>query len=70
MHVIGYSPINIFLNYYKKKEVQKRNNGNNLYNFEMLAKGKRAKNKIYKINTEYINKCIIIIKKKQLKIKE
>ena len=65
--------ISIFLNYYKKKEVQKRNNGNNLYNFEIFIKRKKAKNKIYKINTEYINKCIIISKKekeKQLKIKE
>jgi serine/threonine protein kinase len=65
--------ISIFLNYYKKKEVQKRNNGNNLYNFEIFINRKKAKNKIYKINTEYINKCIIISKKekeKQLKIKE
>ena len=62
--------ISIFLNYYKKKDIQKKNNGNtnNIYNFEIFIKKKKTKNKIYKINKEYINKCNIISKKEKEKL--
>ena len=65
--------ISIFLNYYKKKEAQKRNDRNNLLNFEIFIKKRKAKSKIYKINKEYISKCIIISKKEKeelLRMKE
>ena len=62
--------ISIFLNYYKKKDIQKKNNvnTNNIYNFEIFIKKKKTKNKIYKINKEYINKCNIISKKEKEKL--
>ena len=62
--------ISIFLNYYKKKDIQKKNNGNtnNIYNFKIFIKKKKTKNKIYKINKEYINKCNIISKKEKEKL--
>ena len=65
--------ISIFLNYYKKKDIQKKNNvnvniNNNIYNFEIFIKKKKLKNKIYKINKEYIYKCNIISKKEKEKL--
>ena len=68
----------VFLNYYKKKDIKKKlkemNNSDNSYNFDFFIKKKRMKNnKIYIIKKEYINKCILINKKKKeklLKIKE
>ena len=65
--------ISIFLNYYKKKEVQKKLNSNIIndnYNVDIFIKKKKSKNKniIFIINKEYINRCNMISKKKQKKI--
>ena len=65
--------ISIFLNYYKKKEVQKKLNSNVVddnYNIDIFIKKKKNKNKnkIFIINKEYINRCNMISKRKQNKL--
>ena len=69
--------ISIFLNHFKKKENEKRNNeilnNKNNFNYDFFLKKKKNKNKIFIINNEYINKCNFISKKekeKYLKKKE
>ena len=64
--------ISIFLNYYKKKDIEKKINSNNSniindnYNIDIFIKKKKnkTKNKIYIINKDYINRCNIISQKK------
>ena len=69
--------ISIFLNHFKKKENEKRNeilpNNNKNFNYDFFLKKKKNKNKIFIINNDYINKCNLISKKekeKYLKKKE
>ena len=66
--------ISIFLNHYKKKEIQikekEKEKDNNYYMDNFI---KKKKNKIYYITKKYINKCNIINEKqnqKYLKRKE
>ena len=52
--------INIFLNYYKKKDIKKKifnDLNNNAYNVDNFIKRKKYKNKLFIINDNYINKC-------------
>ena len=68
--------ISIFLNYVKKKfpfnnysnynNIKYKNNINDdIDNFGDSIKKKKTKNKLFIINTEYINKCILISKKEK-----
>ena len=61
--------INIFLNYIKKNNKFSNNNNNeNINNFDSFIKKKKIKNKIYKINNDYIKQCNIINKKQKERI--
>ena len=63
--------ISIFLNYYKKQDIKKRNiemmNNNIIYNLDNFIKKKKKKNKIFIINNDYINKCNKISKNEREK---
>jgi len=63
--------ISIFLNYYKKQDIKKRNiemmNNNIIYNLDNFIKKKKKKNKIFIINKDYINKCNKISKNEREK---
>jgi len=60
--------VNIFLNYVKKNIQINNNLNNNLNcNLDNLNKKKKIKNKIFIINSEYINKCSLISKKQKEK---
>ena len=63
--------INIFLNYIKKNNKFSNNNNNeNINNFDSFIKKKKIKNKIYKINNDYIKQCNIINKKQKERIQK
>jgi len=63
--------INIFLNYIKKNNKFSNNNNNeNINNFDFFIKKKKIKNKIYKINNDYIKQCNIINKKQKERIQK
>ena len=55
--------ISIFLNYAKKSN--KFTGNNNTNNLDIFIKKKKIKNKIFKINSDYINNCNIISKKQK-----
>ena len=63
--------INIFLNYIKKNnKFSNNNNKENINNFDSFIKKKKIKNKIYKINNDYIKQCNIINKKQKERIQK
>ena len=55
--------ISIFLNYGKKNNKFSRNNSTN--NIDNFIKNKKIKNKIFKINNDYVNTCNIISKRQK-----
>ena len=59
--------ISIFLNYAKKNNNFANNNNSYL---DIFIKKKKIKNKIFKINSEYINNCNIISKKQKERYKK
>ena len=59
--------ISVFLNYAKKNDNFASNNNSYL---DIFIKKKKIKNKIFKINSEYINNCNIISKKQKERYKK